>query len=248
MVTWDHVPDGGTPESQWRGWSRDWPALDLAGCARVVVVAPHPDDEVLAAGGLLARLAAAGATVELVAVTDGDASHPGSPTLSPAALAELRRAESVAALAELGLAPATTRLCVPDGRVAAHEDAVAAAVSRVLGTADTTTWVVATWRGDGHPDHESVGRAAHRAAVAAGARLLEVPVWTWHWAHPADPRVPWERAHVVPLDPALMDAKHAAVQQFRTQVEALSADPADAPVLPGFVLERLLRDHETVLA
>lgn len=242
------MPDGGTPEARWRSWSRDWPELDPTGCRRVVVVAPHPDDEVLAAGGLLHRSAAGGAVVELVAVTDGDASHPGSPTLAPAALAALRRDESVAALAELGLAPATTRLGVPDGAVVAHEDAVADAVARLLGAAEEGTWVVATWRGDGHPDHEAVGRAAHRAAAAAGARLLEVPVWTWHWAQPDDPRVPWHRARRVPLDAVTLAAKHAAVQRFRSQVAPLSDHPADAAVLPGFVLERLLRDHETVLA
>ena len=247
MVTWDHVPDGGTPESQWRSWSREWPELDLAGCTRVVVVAPHPDDEVLAAGGLLHRLAGRGTELALLAVTDGDASHPGSPTLSPAELARRRRAESAAALAELGLHPVTTRLGLPDGAVAAHEDAVADALTGVLGAADAATWVIATWRGDGHPDHEAVGRAAHRAAGAAGARLLEVPVWTWHWAVPEDPRVPWHRARGVALDPAVLDLKRAAVQHFRTQVASLSEHPADAPVLPAFVLERLLRDHETVL-
>ena len=43
---------------------------------RVVVVAPHPDDEVLGAGGALASLAVRGARLLLVAVTDGEASDP----------------------------------------------------------------------------------------------------------------------------------------------------------------------------
>ena len=73
-------------------------------------------------------------------------------------------------------------------------------------------------------------------------------MWTWHWAVPDDPRVPWSRARRVPLDAATRAAKQAATQAFRTQVAPLSDHPADAPVLPAFVLDRLLRDHETVLA
>lgn len=45
------------------------------GAARpVVMLAPHPDDEVLGAGGLLARLAATGTPVHIVHVTDGELS------------------------------------------------------------------------------------------------------------------------------------------------------------------------------
>ena len=48
------------------------------------------------------------------------------------------------------------------------------------------TWCAATWRGDGHPDHDAVGRAAATACDAVGCRLLEYPVWMWHWARPGE--------------------------------------------------------------
>ena len=41
------VDDGGTPESTWREWGRSFPELDLTGCSRLIIVAPHPDDEIL---------------------------------------------------------------------------------------------------------------------------------------------------------------------------------------------------------
>jgi hypothetical protein len=53
---------------------------------------------------------------------------------------------------------------------------------------------LATWRGDGHPDHEAVGRAAARAARFVGATLWEFPVWAWHWARPGAIEVPWHRS------------------------------------------------------
>lgn len=96
----------GTPESRWQAWAglATLDAFDLHPLpARAVVVAPHPDDEVLGAVGIMALLAAAGVSVRVVAVSDGEASHPHSPTITPAQLAGIRRAEQHLALARLGL-------------------------------------------------------------------------------------------------------------------------------------------------
>ena len=64
---------------------------------RVLVVAPHPDDEVLGCGGMLARHAQRGDAVRVIVCTDG------AGVASDAALAELRRTECLAACAELGI-------------------------------------------------------------------------------------------------------------------------------------------------
>ena len=92
----------GTPEHAWQSWPElaGWPKLRMPSPpATVVVVAPHPDDEVLGVGGLLRLLARAGTAIHIVAVTDGEASHPKSPTLTPRALAARRVAETEQALA-----------------------------------------------------------------------------------------------------------------------------------------------------
>lgn len=236
----------GTPECAWRAWTGPdgWPLLDLATCRRAVVVAPHPDDEVLGVGGVLAVLAGADVPVTVVAVTDGEASHPASRALPRDRLAALRAAETTAALTELAVGRTDVRrLGVPDGGVAAREHDVAAAVAALLQPGD---WCLATWAADGHPDHEAVGRAAATACAATGARLLAYPVWTWHWAVPDDPRVPWERALRVPLAPDVRAAKERAVACFRTQVAPLGPAPGDAVVLPAAVLERFDRRYETL--
>lgn len=78
---------------------------------RLAVVAPHPDDESIGAGGLIALWAQAGRQAEVVVVTDGAAGHPAlrEAGLAPADRAALasettarRRAECDAALAVLG--------------------------------------------------------------------------------------------------------------------------------------------------
>jgi LmbE family N-acetylglucosaminyl deacetylase len=48
------------------------PALTLAGDDRILVLAPHPDDEILATGGLIQQALAKGLPVKVVFLTNGD--------------------------------------------------------------------------------------------------------------------------------------------------------------------------------
>jgi GlcNAc-PI de-N-acetylase len=77
----------GTDEDAWAGWSmlEALPDAGLADVASAVIVAAHPDDEILGAGGLISILSASGARLRLVAVTDGEGSHRG--LADPVALA-----------------------------------------------------------------------------------------------------------------------------------------------------------------
>lgn len=243
MVT--TIAGRGTDEAGWRQWAapQGWPRLDLSGVRRAVVVAPHPDDEVLGAGGLMSLLARQGNAVVVVAVTDGEASHPGSQRTER--LGARRTEESLQALTVLGVDPANRlRLRVPDGGIGADEARVADELAALLRPGDTC---LATWRGDGHPDHEATGRAAATACVRTGATLVEFPVWAWHWATPDDPRVPWPTAARVDLPPDVLDAKQRAMACFLSQVTPLSDQPEDAAILPPHVLARFGRRWETFL-
>jgi N-acetylglucosamine malate deacetylase 1 len=73
-------------------------ADDLLDFGRVLVIAPHPDDEVLGAGGTIARLSDAGAEVVVGIVTKG------APPLFDQAVVEKVRCEAQAAHAHLGVA------------------------------------------------------------------------------------------------------------------------------------------------
>ena len=206
----------GTDERTWAAWS--WlstlPGRGLAGLSGVtsaVVVAAHPDDEVLGVGGLISVLAASRARLRLVAVTDGEGSHRGR--TPPAVLARRRTAETAAALRALGAQAAEViRLRLPDGAVAAREDELTAALAPLAAGFDLC---LAPWDHDLHPDHEAAGRAARRAAPAS---LYCYPVWMWHWAFPGDPRVPWDRALRIPLPPRTVSRKRAAVSCFASQL------------------------------
>ncbi|MFO0751208.1 MAG: PIG-L family deacetylase [Myxococcota bacterium] len=140
---------------------------DLAAWAgrRVVGVFPHPDDEAWAAGGLLARAAAAGAEVHLVSVTAGEAGTNRGGADGP--IAVVRAAELRAAAAALGAA-AVHVLGLPDGGLAtASFDAVAACLER-LGPAVVVA--LGDDGGYGHADHVALTRAL-RALVPASTPL-----------------------------------------------------------------------------
>ena len=234
-----------TPEAEWAAADLEHLAPFAPGPpATVVVVAPHPDDEVLGVAGLLQGLHRAGHRIEVVAVTDGEASHPGSRAMRPPILAAVRRIEAAAAHRALGLHGCpTVRLGLPDGAVADHEDRLTEVLTDRL---DAHAMVLATWRADGHPDHEAAGRAAAAAATASGARLVEYPVWAWSWAHPGDARLPWASASTVRLDPEARRAKHHAIRAFFTQIEPLGPAAADGPVLPETVLAHHRRPYEVL--
>ncbi|PHN51541.1 PIG-L deacetylase family protein [Pseudomonas syringae] len=212
---------------------------------RAVIIAPHPDDEVLACGGLMSQLAQLERSLLLISVTDGTASHPGSTLWPVERLCEARPKESAEALNRLGI-PAERlewlRCGLQDGAVADAEDQLVAFLEQHLGPADV---VFATWAEDGHSDHEAVGRASAKACMTTGAQFHEVPFWAWHWADPEDQRLPWDRARKLLLDPVTLAHKRNAAQAFTSQ---LQGDPAIglSPVLPDAVLERLLQPFEVV--
>jgi LmbE family N-acetylglucosaminyl deacetylase len=104
------------------------PVLALPPSPRVLLFAPHPDDETLAAGGLIRHLTARHVPVRVVFVTSGDGYpdavreglHTPKPTDSDyVAFGEARQREALAAATHLGLGPNDVRfLGFPDGGLA----------------------------------------------------------------------------------------------------------------------------------
>lgn len=240
-VSSDRVIEGeATRDADWRGWltAARVPAVTLGELLptgrRLVVIAPHPDDEVLACGALIARHAAMGGEVLVVALSDGEASHGVSTVHAGRCLAAERRDESAEGLRRLGAREATViRLGLPDGAIADHADSLVFRLARLLRASDV---VVSPWRLDGHPDHDAAGRAAARACRIVGCRLLEAPVWMWHWAAPGDARVPWRRLVGLPMDAWTAGLKQHALAAHVTQLRP--RDGAQGPVLGDAIRAR----------
>ena len=245
MVTFDHR-EAGTPQAEWRASSR-WSAvdpLDAAHITRLIVVAAHPDDETLGAAGLMTRVARAGGQVSVVLATDGEASHPLSPTHTPGQLGE-RRSREVAHAVEM-LAPGSfvTRLGLPDGALKYHTAALRAGIEAAIAGCEGPVTLAVPWRGDGHGDHRVVGEVAAEIAREMGVDLLEYPIWLWHWSTPDDPRMPWENLRTLALSPEEHAAKKQAMALHASQTEPLSSASGDEILLREEFLEHFTRPVE----
>ena len=229
-----------TTGAAWTRWLAEEPPLAIAldellqSSDRLIVVAPHPDDEVLACGGLLHLHAARGGSCVVLAATDGEASHGRASDAERQALAATRRAERESGLSLLGL-PSTRvmRLGLPDGALTAHAAALERALERIVRAEDT---VVSTWVLDGHPDHEGAGHLSQRAAARARARFISAPVWMWHWSYPQDRHVPWHVLRALRLPRDTVQRKQGALAAHQTQLA-----PRDAglgPVLDSEIQQR----------
>lgn len=245
MVSFSHL-DASVPEADWIKALDGRSALDLdelcpPGTGRLVVLAAHPDDETLGAGGLISAFAARGTAVDVVVATAGEASHPGSPTVSPQDLARIRRVELRDAVAALAPNAAVHFLDLPDGGLAGHRAELDDALAAIVGPAASNTVLAAPWRADGHIDHDTAGLAAAALSRTLGLPLLEYPVWLWHWGKPAD--IPADLV-LLPLGESAA-AKARAMQIHVSQVQPLSAAPGDEALLAPEVLAHFERGFES---
>lgn len=241
----------GTSEDVWNAWLSDEPVAVLslselvpAGC-RLVVVAPHPDDEILACGGLLAACVQNGKPVCVLALTDGDASHGTHDPAAMRSLAAVRRHESAEGLRLLGVGPQdVVRWHLPDGQLSMHQAEIAMRLTDWLAPNDI---VLTTWCADGHPDHDAAGRAVLSACQALGCRSLQAPVWMWHWAVPNHPQVPWSSLVGFAVPAASRHLKALALQCHRSQLAPDSgsgSSPGALPILGSAICERAGRGME----
>ena len=162
---------------------RSHAALD--GFGRTLIVAPHPDDESLGCGGLIALLRRQDIPVNVLFVSDGTGSHPNSEVYPPRRLQALREREAVAAMRQLGVswqALFFMRLkdrFVPMPGQAGFEEAAHRLYHQLKHHSPNT--ILLPWRRDPHGDHEATWHLIHTAlrSIPASPRLIEYPIWGW---------------------------------------------------------------------
>lgn len=209
----------------------------------LVVIAPHPDDDVLGCGALIARVAPR-LPVRVIYVTDGTASHDGSPTYPPQRLREVREREARRALCQLGVSTPPVFLRWPDGTVPHAGDVSAAPLLAALRAAiplEEDVAVAVPWRRDPHCDHrgatslvDAVLRERPRAA------RFEYAVWLGVIGDPSDEPAPGEGIAIEIDSRPWLRAKRAALREHRSQLGGLITDAAWSFELPEALLERAL--------
>jgi LmbE family N-acetylglucosaminyl deacetylase len=152
----------------------------LLGKGPILVMAPHPDDESLGCGGLLALAAQRGVAARIVFMTDGSGSHPGSTEYPPEALRDLREHEAIQAAEALGLpADAVVFLRQPDGALPRTGPGADALVARLSAECDRigAASLLSTWIFDGHSDHVATAILARRVSRKRRAGLYYYLIW-----------------------------------------------------------------------
>ncbi|HST27244.1 MAG TPA: PIG-L family deacetylase [Rudaea sp.] len=229
--------------------------LTFTSTDRVAIVAPHPDDESIATGGLIQAAHAAGAAVRVIVLTDGDANvwpqrwiekRWRIDAVARARWGARRREEARQAMRVLGLHDGDTVFFgLPDLGLTAllmrADTAMPAALRREFATF-APTCVVLPSLGDRHPDHSAANILVRLALLGIDAkypRLLEFAVH----GGVADGGVACE------LDARRQDRKRAAILAHATQMRlsgkrflryagaveifrATTADAAENPHIP----------------
>ncbi|MFI5615605.1 PIG-L family deacetylase [Amycolatopsis sp. NPDC051903] len=227
------------PESEWTREFEPWPDKEFQ---RALVVAAHPDDETLGAGGLVQHLHAAGTAVTLVVATDGEAAFPAADADERRRLGRARREELVRALAAQGLSEVEPIwLGLPDSGLAEHTAELTDALRDLALRNDLC---LLPWPDDPHPDHRASGRAAVAGAPVT-AHCWAYPIWLWHWSRPDAPDVPWHLARAYSLGERERAAKAAGIREFTSQLKP--GPRGEDPILPPEVLAHFARPHETFL-
>jgi LmbE family N-acetylglucosaminyl deacetylase len=151
---------------------------NLLGSQGIVVLAPHPDDEILGCGALMATSVAQGIPVWVIYLTDGGASQPGLTAEQRKDLVLQRQSEAMAGLAVLGI-PSTNAMFVgaPDGQLHTSKAHANLAIFKLhdLILQGSVSSVFVTSPSDGHIDHQS----AYSLAVKALRDYPAISLYTY---------------------------------------------------------------------
>ena len=179
---------------------------------RILVIAPHPDDEVLGCGGTIALWAARGAEVHVLVVFDGANGDPDERFIAFDYVGRRQR-EARAGGRALGVTDYTF-WGLPEGHLATEAEIEAGAqrLSEFISEFKPQV-VLAPWAGDAHQDHQTVSQAVSRVvdrATGEGA-AEEFDVWGYEvWS----PLIPDHLIDVSDVWPNKVEA----IEQHHTQL------------------------------
>jgi LmbE family N-acetylglucosaminyl deacetylase len=194
-----------------------------------IVVAPHPDDESLACGGLLAEACRQGLRGKVVVVSDGVGSHPNSKAYPPDRLRSLREEEARQAAAELGLKREDMLfLRLPDRFVPSEGEEAERAIGAIADCAREigARSLFVSWRHDPHCDHE----ASYQIACAVQRRTEEIRLFEYVvWGHTLPPSTEVDPigGFRIQIDQQALEKKRRAIAAHRSQTTNLIDDDPD---------------------
>jgi LmbE family N-acetylglucosaminyl deacetylase len=235
---------------------RAWNDLPLAGLDEVLngrvplILAPHPDDETLGCGGLIARACAAKIPLHIAVLTDGSHAHPQASGHPPESLRRLREQETKDALLLLGLPHGRTWfLGLADAGLPCAGPNFERAARRIAGICENhgCNLLITTWRHDPHPDHTAAATLAEHVAAREGIPLLSYPIWGWILPGDANVDEPAPRGWRLDISEQV-ELKAKAVAAHATQYGKLVHEDPTGNLRPEGLLGVFQRPFETFIS
>lgn len=208
---------------------RNSPNLPLSD--NTVIIAPHPDDEVIGCAGLIQALIERGTPPHVIILTGGEGSHRGCCHIGRETLIEMRHNLTLEAASTLGLPESHIHtLQYPDGGVSL--DHPATEQLRTLLTQLSPNTLFVPHKGEGWSDHVQVAPIVKSLLADKKPTVYEYCVWMWYynvW------RLGYKNAYILRMSHAMHERKLEAINQYVTP-----AAPCGKPwsgVLPELFLK-----------
>ena len=179
--------------------------------SRVLIVAPHPDDEVLGCSGLIQRLLREGKRVDVVILSGGEKSHAGCCQIEESLLIGSRRNLSCKAAGLLGLSLKNLHfLNYPDGSISYDCPETGQLKNLIEGLQPDAIFV--PHRGEGWSDHLAAGDIVRKLiGKDSKIELYEYCVWFWFyniW------NIDWKNARILTMTSQEHQMKNRAIDAY----------------------------------
>jgi len=188
-----------------------------------MVFAPHPDDETIACGGMIAQATASGDEVSIVILADGRYSHKSRfriwPNPRPDKIRAIRKQEAIKAADVLGIKMENIHFMDFEDRTLVQHMDEAMEVVKLHLTKWKPTEVYVPCAGDAHADHAATNEIVLMAVSELGLSmdLYEYIVWQEDAIEPGDG---FDQPNAVTLDiTGIKEIKMQALKMYRSQVE-----------------------------
>lgn len=154
------------------------PAFSLT--EKTVIIAPHPDDEVIGCAGLILALVERGTPPHVIILTGGEGSHRGCCDTPAAEIIAARHQLTLKAAVVLGL-PESHIHCLhyPDGGVALEHSETERLRQLLLSLAPDALFI--PHRGEGWSDHLQAAEIAKALMEDSSVSIYEYCVWMWYY-------------------------------------------------------------------
>lgn len=205
--------------------------LSIQSWSRVLIVAPHPDDEVLGCSGLIQHLLRDGKRVDVVILSGGGKSHAGCCQIDTSLLIDSRRNLSRKAANLLGLSLENLHfLNYPDGCISYDCSETGQLKNLIEGLQPDAIFV--PHRGEGWSDHLAAGAIVRKLiSKTPKVELYEYCVWFWFynvW------NIDWKNARILAMSPQEHKDKNRAIDIY-TKTNAPCGKPFSG-VLPNIFI------------